>query len=195
MRISQILVFILILVYFLQIILSDRADNFVYLFILNPRDLKILQLVSSIFLHGSFFHLFLNCYALYFFGQVLEQKIGQRKFLEIFFISGIVGNLLYLLTVYINIIPPIPALGASGAIYGILGALVIFAPELTLLVFGIIPLKIKEAAILWFVLELVGTFDISSGIASAAHLGGLVAGYLLAKHYEKDVYIFYKQYF
>ena len=194
MRISQILVFVLVIAYFLQIILSKDATDFIFLFVLNPTDLKIWQLISSIFLHGSFLHLFLNCYALYFFGEVLEQRIGQRKFLEIFFLSGIFGNLLYLFTIYINIIPPIPALGASGAIYGIFGALVIFAPELRLLVFGFIPLKIKEAAVLWFILELIGTFDITSGIASAAHLGGLVVGYLLARHYEKEFGNFYKQF-
>ncbi|MEM4137427.1 MAG: rhomboid family intramembrane serine protease [Candidatus Anstonellaceae archaeon] len=171
------LVGIIFIVFLLQIVLPGFTKEFM----LVPTNLKPWQLISSIFLHGGFMHLFLNLYALYFFGQYLEYQIGTKKFLFLFFSCGLAGNLLYLFTIYLNIIPPIPALGASGAIYGILGALAVLNPNLQILLFGFIPLRMKEAAILWFVMEFVGSFDVSSGIGSAAHLGGLVLGYLIAK--------------
>ncbi|MCX8163279.1 MAG: rhomboid family intramembrane serine protease [Candidatus Micrarchaeota archaeon] len=174
----QYLVGLIFIIFLLQILIP----NFTKIFMLVPTNLQPWQLVSSIFLHGGFLHLFLNLYALYFFGQYLETIIGTKRFLLIFFLSGIAGNLLYLFTIYLNIIPPVPALGASGAIYGILGALAVLSPNLTILLFGLIPLKMREAAILWFVLEFIGSFDISSGVGSAAHLGGLVVGYLIAKN-------------
>ncbi|MFN3910264.1 MAG: rhomboid family intramembrane serine protease [Candidatus Anstonellaceae archaeon] len=177
--ITHYLLFLIVIVFFLQVIIGK---NFIEVFILNPAFLQPWQIVSAIFLHGGIFHLMLNAYALYFFGQILEYKVGQKIFLLIFFLSGITGNLLYLSTFYLGIIPPIPALGASGAIYGIMGALAVLTPNLTLLIFGIIPMRIKEAAVLWFILEFLGSFDISSGIGSAAHLGGLVTGYLIAKN-------------
>jgi membrane associated rhomboid family serine protease len=176
---------LIIFVFFLQIVIGE---SFIYLFFLNPASLQIWQLISSIFLHAGLMHLFLNCYALVAFGSFLEQKVGTRLFLIIFFLAGIFGNLLYLFTIYIGIIPPIPALGASGAIYGILGALALISPNLVILLFGFIPIKIKDAAILWVIIEFIGSFNASSGIGSAAHLGGLIVGYLIAKNQN----LFYK---
>ncbi|MFA5108039.1 MAG: rhomboid family intramembrane serine protease [Candidatus Micrarchaeia archaeon] len=161
------------------------VPGFTQIFYLNPQNLQIWQFVTSIFLHGSLMHIFFNAYSLFLFGPLLERKMGQKNFLIIFFLSGIAGNVLYELTTVAGIIAPIPSLGASGAIFGILGALVVAEPALVLLLFGIIPMKIRDAAILWFVLEFFGSFNTSSGIASAAHLGGLVVGYALAKYWLK----------
>lgn len=150
---------------------------FTDMFILSPD--KVLSepwlFVTNTFLHGSITHIFFNGIALFMFGTVLERKISKINFLILYFIAGILGSITYLLTIYLGIIPPIPALGASGAVYGILGATAILVPNMTVYVSGF-PMNIRHAAILWFVLEFLGSFNSSSGIASAAHLGGLIFG-------------------
>ncbi len=142
------------------------------------------RFVTSIFLHGGFIHLFFNGYALLLFGSILEKRINQKRFLILFFASGIIGSLIYLLTIYIGIAPSIPALGASGAIYGILGAVAIFTPNL-LIYFWFFPMRMKHAVILWVVIEFIGTFNVNSGIASAAHLSGLLFGLAYAHYIKK----------
>ncbi|MCX8205806.1 MAG: rhomboid family intramembrane serine protease, partial [Candidatus Micrarchaeota archaeon] len=88
-----------------------------------------------------------------------------------------------------GIAPPVPALGASGAIYAILGALAIVAPDMVVFLM-FIPLRMRQAAVLWVIIEFFGTFNTMSGIASAAHLGGLVLGlayayFALRRPYEQ----------
>lgn len=177
--------FALLAIIFACFILQGISPAFENAFIFNPQDLHAWQFVSAIFLHGGLMHLLLNAYALFAFGLVLENRLGEKMYLALFLATGIFGNILYYLTIVFGIIPPIPALGASGAIFGIFGALVVTDPHLRLLLFGVIPLKISHAAILWFVLESIGSFNVASGIASAAHLGGLVAGYAIAKFFYK----------
>ena len=181
MRVS----YILLIIIFISFMFQAAIPQYTEMFYLNPLDLQFFQLITSIFLHGGAMHLLFNSYALFAFGPVLESRIGRNNFLALFFGAGIAGNLLYYFTIVLGIIPPIPALGASGAIFGIFGGLVITDPNMRLLIFGIIPMKIRDMAILFFVLEFFGTFNSASGIASAAHLGGLVVGYLAVKFYFK----------
>ncbi|MBI5046582.1 rhomboid family intramembrane serine protease [Candidatus Micrarchaeota archaeon] len=108
----------------------------------------------------------------------------QKNYLIIFFGAGIVGGILYYLTYVLGMIPPIPALGASGGIYGLLGAVAMLLPDMVIYVW-FVPMRMKHAAILWAVLEFLGTFDVSGGIASAAHLGGLFFGLAYA-YYLKN---------
>ncbi|MFH1056196.1 MAG: rhomboid family intramembrane serine protease [Candidatus Micrarchaeota archaeon] len=153
------------------------------LFWFNPATVLSTQpwgFVTAIFLHGGFAHLFFNGFALLMFGPYLEQRVGSRKFLELFFAAGIAGSVFYLLFVMVGITPPLPALGASGAIYGILGALAILTPNLPVLIF-FFPTTMRNAALFWIAFEFLGTFNTSSGIASAAHLGGLFVGMAYAK--------------
>jgi membrane associated rhomboid family serine protease len=140
--------------------------------------------ITSIFLHGGLLHLFFNGYALVVFGSVLERRLDTNAYLILFFLSGIAGSILYLLTVLLGIAPPIPALGASGAIYGILGAVSVFAPNMIVYVWYL-PMRMREAAIFWIILEFIGTFNTASGIASAAHLGGLLFGLAYANYIKR----------
>jgi hypothetical protein len=127
--------------------------------------------VTSIFLHADFSHIFFNMFALFMFGIVLENKIGSKHFIIIFFLSGIIGSVGYMITASD---PMIPAIGASGAIYGILGALAVVMPLMTVWVVGI-PMPMIVAAVVWIALEVFGMFSPSS-IAHGAHLGGVVVG-------------------
>ncbi|MDD5022668.1 MAG: rhomboid family intramembrane serine protease [Candidatus ainarchaeum sp.] len=152
--------------------------------------------ITSIFLHGSFIHLFFNGYALFLFGSILEHKIKTKNFLILFFLAGLIGSIFYFSTILLNIAPAIPALGASGAIFGILGALAVLMPEMRIWLW-FFPMRMKHAALLWIALELFGTFNTGSGIASAAHLGGLlfgvIFGFYLKNKDEIDI-TFYRNY-
>ncbi|MGV8176248.1 MAG: rhomboid family intramembrane serine protease [Candidatus Bilamarchaeaceae archaeon] len=137
--------------------------------------------VTSIFLHGGFIHLFFNGYALFLFGSILERVVPKKEYFIGFFGAGIFGSILYYLVIIMGVAAPVPALGASGAIFGIMGMLTVLLPDMVIYIW-FLPLRMREAAIFWIFLEFVGTFNMASGVASAAHLGGLVFGILYAKY-------------
>lgn len=183
MYISNYLAAVLVVFFLLQTIIP----NFTSMFMLDP--LVAMQepwcFVTSIFLHTDIFHLFLNGLALIIFGILVEQRMKPHAFLVLFFGSGITGSLLYYATYFFGIIPPVPELGASGAVYGILGAAAILFPEERIYAW-FIPMKLKYAAILWIIIEFLGSFSIESGIASAAHLGGLIFGILFTFYLDRN---------
>jgi membrane associated rhomboid family serine protease len=130
--------------------------------------------ITSIFLHADFLHLFFNLFALFFFGIYLERIIGNRAFAILFIVSGVVGNLGYLVTSSNSYIP---AIGASGAIYGVIGTLAVIAPSLLIYIYGFIPVPMALAALIWALMDVAGLF-MPTGIAHGAHLGGMVVGLL-----------------
>ena len=138
------------------------------------------RFVTSMFLHSGLTHIFFNGYALLMFGSLLETRVSKGEYLLLYFGAGLLGGLLYYATYVIGMIPPIPALGASGAIYGVLGACAVLFPDVKILFMGFVPMSMRWAAVAWFLMEFVGTFNIASGIASAAHLGGLIFGIAFA---------------
>ena len=162
------LAFICIIVFFLQLIIPGFTD----LFILNLSALygfQIWRFLTAIFLHGSLLHLMYNMFALLLFGFILEKKIGSRNFLIVFLSSGILANL-----IAVNYYPS--SLGASGAVYGILGCLTILNPFIGVWVFGIIvPMFI--AAIIWIIGGIFGLF-FPSNVGDIAHLSGIFIGFL-----------------
>jgi membrane associated rhomboid family serine protease len=137
--------------------------------------------ITSIFLHathdqnGNLYlgHIFLNMFVLFFLGITLENKLGTKRFLLIYFLSGIAGSLGYMITATNSLTP---AVGASGAIYGILGTLVVLMPFLMVWIWGLIPVPLIVVAILWGLIDFFGLFSGGSGIAHGAHLGGLFVG-------------------
>lgn len=128
--------------------------------------------VTSLFLHADIYHLFFNMFALLFFGIYLERIIGNRAFAILFLLSGFFGNLGYLLT---TDDPMIPAIGASGAIYGVIGALATLAPLMMIFIYGMLPVPMIVAAIIYGLMDFTGLF-MPSDIAHGAHLGGMFLG-------------------
>jgi membrane associated rhomboid family serine protease len=124
------------------------------------------RLVTSMFLHVSFFHIAVNMYSLYFAGSILEQVIGRWRFLMLYVASGIAGSAGAL--VYS---PSVPTVGASGAIFGILGALFVLERQRHIATGG------QVAGLI--VLNLIITFVFSSYISVGGHVGGLIGGVIL----------------
>jgi len=153
-------------------VLQNIFNGFTDMFILNLKaiyEYQIWRFVTSIFLHGGVVHLLYNLFALLFFGFIFERKIGSWKFVGIFFISGIIGNI-----IGVNFYSS--SLGASGAIYGILGCLAIINPFMMVFAFGII-MPMFIAAIVWIIGDVMGVFGFGSqGTGYIAHLGGVFVG-------------------
>jgi len=156
-----------VIVFLIQASISGFTDVFVLNQLAYP---QIWRFVTSIFLHGSLVHLMYNMFALFFFGFSLERLIGSRKFLLVFFASGIIANL-----ISVNFYSS--SLGASGAIMGIIGALTIIKPFMMVWAFGLI-LPMFIAAILWVVGDILGVF-MPSNVGNIAHLSGVGVGLLL----------------
>ena len=149
-------------------------------------------IVTTMFIHspfrsinplGSMMHLIGNMFTLYFFGQYLINLVGEKKFLIVYFVGGVLGSIAFLL-----LAPPVStAIGASGAVFAVGGALTVLRPKLpvTLLLF-FIPVSIP----LW--MAVIGGFlIISPGIAWQAHLGGLVFGLAAGYYFRRRTRLLY----
>jgi len=129
--------------------------------------------VTSMFVHQEFFHLFANMITLYFFGSFLNRLVGSRRLLLVYFGGGIIGSFFFLL-----LAPPALAIGASGAVFALGGALVVMAPRLRVIIFPIpapVPLWVAIIGIV-VILTLLPMLNPFSNIAWQAHLGGFILG-------------------
>lgn len=138
--------------------------------------------VSSMFMHADLEHIFFNMFALFIFGLFLENRVRPTTFLLVYFLAGIVGNFGYMLTTYAGFFPGLtpgtPGLGASGAIYGVMGALGVIAPRASIYIMLIpIPIPMFVAVIIYAIIEVLGLFAPGT-IARGAHIGGLAVGVL-----------------
>jgi len=155
-----------------SIFLRLIIPGFVYTYLaLNPDHLmqKPWTLITYMFVHASFDHLFWNMLFLFFFGMELERRVGDRKFLQIYLLSGIVAALAQMAISSGSLV------GASGALYGALGCLAIIAPEIRVLIFFVIPLSIRAAVVLFALIDFL-TLGAADNIAHMAHITGLLVG-------------------
>lgn len=130
-------------------------------------------LLTSIFLHAGFTHLLVNGIALFFFGPMLEMRIGRKRFLHIFLGAGVLASAAQLLVIPSDIV----VLGASGAILGALGTLTVLAPRLPVLLFFLIPMQLWMVTLGFGAISAILAFSGPLGsIAHTAHLSGLVVG-------------------
>ena len=172
-------IWILLAVNFLLFIATAIAPALIFLLGLQPVGLltRPWTIVTNLFIHSGLWHILANMLTLYFFGRYLSILVGQRKFLLAYFGGGILGNILFIL-----LAPPFSvAIGASGAIFALGGALAMMRPKLRVFVFPIpVPLP------LW--LAVIGGFIIISlfpHIAWQAHLGGLVFGLIAGYFFRR----------
>ena len=139
------------------------------------------QLITYQFMHGDFWHIFMNMFMLWMFGTELEQNWGSRKILSFYLICGIGAGLLHII-MSITLGHIAPAIGASGSIYGLFFGFIMLNPDRRLIMFPIfIPIKAKWIGIGMVIISLIGGLSGGDGIAHFAHLGGGLMGFLLVK--------------
>lgn len=199
--ISNILIFTIYSLSSQNIVFENRFTNyFENNFVMVPNEIihgqQLYTLFTSMFMHATWLHLLGNMLFLYVFGDNIEDVFGHAGYLIFYLISGLAAAFAHILTMLFaptisNLIGiAIPSdltdgiVGASGAISGVLGAYLILYPKaqiLTIVLYVIIPIPAILFLGFWFVMQwLYGAFDTSGGVAYFAHIGGFIAGVILA---------------
>ena len=134
------------------------------------------QLITYGFLHGGWFHLGFNMWALFIFGEDLERFLGIKRYAGLYFTSVLTAGLTQLAFTWFAGLPPFPTVGASGAVFGVLlGFAMYFPKRMIILIIPPIPLPARVFVVLYAALELyLGVTGSQEGVAHFAHLGGLV---------------------
>jgi membrane associated rhomboid family serine protease len=160
---------------------------------LQPTPLPALRLTiwTSIFMHGSFAHLFGNMLFLWIFGDNVEDRLGHLRYLIFYLLCGLLASLAHVASTYaFGGDPLVPSLGASGAISGVLAGYVVLSPRrrVRVILFRILTDVPAYVAIgMWFGLQLIsglgalGPGAKAGGVAYGAHIGGFLAGLVLIK--------------
>ncbi len=171
-------------------------------------DFRIYQIVTYMFMHGNFGHLFFNMFALWMFGNTLENIWGSKRFLLFYMVCGIgaglcqelvqyiqystslanystvnMGGHIVTMDAYLNMMPTV---GASGAIYGLLLAFGMMFPNSLIYFYFLIPIKAKWFVIGYAVIELITGLTGVDNVAHFAHLGGMLFGLLLILYWKKN---------
>lgn len=171
------------------------------------------QLITHMFMHGDFLHLFFNMYSLWIFGSVLENVWGPHKFFLYYMVTGLGAAVLHSFVIEIELsslmqevqngsyiarekaamLINTPTVGASGAVFGVLlGYGMLFPNNVIQLIFPPIALKAKWFVMIFGVIELtLGFTNTGSNIAHFAHLGGMLFGYLLILYWKKNNKMYY----
>lgn len=137
--------------------------------------------ITSLFLHQWPGHFLGNMVALFLFGKIVSDLVGDRRVLPIYLLGGLVGNALYFISALLfpHLISPY-ALGASGAIMALAGAALILAPDYRVMLFLLGEVKVKYIVLVLLLLDLVSIANNSNTGGHAAHLGGFIAGCVIA---------------
>jgi membrane associated rhomboid family serine protease len=172
----------LLTIFFPDVIINELGFNSTYLSL--SQFPQIYTIVTSMFVHDGFLHILGNMFVFFFMGIAFEQRIGRKKFLIIYFITGIIAALAQSL---VQLGHPILLVGASGAIFGVLGAFAYAYPwdEIVMPVpvgiMLIMRIKVIYATIIFAIFEtVIVMLSVSDNTAHFAHLGGLASGVLLA---------------
>ncbi len=167
------------------------------------------QVITHMFMHGGFWHIFFNMYTLFIFGVVVERILGSKKFLIFYFICGLGAAGLQIATQYIEmqaflnsasqsalrsiaLLKSTPTVGASGAIYGVLMGYAMLFPESRMtLIFPPVTLSAKWMVVIFAAIELfTGIVGWVDGVAHFAHLGGMLIGWLMIRWWRRRGVLF-----
>ena len=159
----------------------------------------VVTLVTSVFMHGGWFHLISNMWFLWVFGDNVEDAMGRLRFIVFYLLTGVLAALAQ---VVMDVSSPIPLVGASGAISGVMGAYLVLYPRVkidTIVFLGFFITRWTVPAYMmllyWAFIQVVGSLPSLSGagsgggVAFLAHLGGFVAGALLIKPFARPEYL------
>ena len=173
---------------------------------IGASDFRPYQFVTYMFMHGNFAHIFFNMFALWMFGNSIENAWGPKRFLIFYMVCGIGAGLTQELVQYIQLrdlvenyqyvklngqsIPVdaylnmLTTVGASGAVYGILLAFGMMWPDSRIYIYFAIPIKAKWFVIIYGLLELFSGFSSVDNVAHFAHVGGMLWGFLLILYWR-----------
>lgn len=201
--VNAMLIAVNILVFFYELSLGSHLPRFINYYGLvpasftatDPTGFRIYPLFTFMFLHGGWLHIIGNMLYLYIFGDNVEDRIGHFKYLFFYLIIGLISALSQALA---NLHSTIPMIGASGSIAGVLGAYILYFPRAKVLAllpifFFIQIVEIPAVAFLlfWFVIQFfsgiasLAVTQSGGGVAFWAHVGGFIAGFFLARPFEK----------
>ena len=181
------------LVFFYELSLDEYSrDYFINRYGLVPAHMRLLTLVTSMFLHGGWLHIIGNMLFLWAFGKSLEDAMGHSKFLAFYLMCGVAAGIAH---VALNLYTTLPTVGASGAIAGVMGAYLVKFPRakihtLVFLFIFVTMADIPAAFILvyWFITQLFSEYGsisqtqvVNGGVAYAAHIGGFISGMILVQ--------------
>ena len=209
------LMIINVLVFLTQNIVGQReeglVENWFALHDLHSVYFKPHQLITHMFMHGSFAHLFFNMFGLWMFGAAIEHRYGAKRFLQFYIISGLGAAVLHMGILYVEMEPIMDifrrlpmeeqleliespsfkvnaaTLGASGAVFGCLAAFGYLYPNSIIMINFLLPMKAKWLVLIYAGMELFLAFRNSAGdtVAHFAHLGGALTGFLLVYFWNK----------
>jgi membrane associated rhomboid family serine protease len=177
----------------------DRQNRLVYLALIPAYVVQAgawWQIVTYMFVHANWSHIFFNMLALFLFGTQLEHRMRSGEFLLFYFVCGIGAGLVTMLINNATGMGAVPVVGASGAIYGLLLAFAAFFPNDRIYIFGILPMRAPTAVLVFagieIVLQLTG---LQSGVAHLAHLSGLLFAYfyLLFRYRINAISLFFRR--
>ncbi|MBI3877746.1 MAG: rhomboid family intramembrane serine protease [Verrucomicrobia bacterium] len=166
---------------------DDRLDVFFGLSLAGVKKGWVWQFVTYSFLHGGVWHLICNGLMIFFCGRVMEEVLGSRGFLKLYFVSCVAGAALQIAMAFAvpDLYGKALVIGASGAAMGLLAAFATMFPhkEICLYLFFVFPITLLARTLLWFfgALSLFGMLVPLDGVAHAAHMGGLLAGIVFVK--------------
>ncbi len=191
-HVTRVFIIINLVVFFFFWFLGNSSfEDAIFNFGIIPADVvageRLYTLFTSMFMHGGILHLAGNMLYLYIFGDNIEDAFGHGRYFAFYFICGIAASLMHIVSITIAEEMRIPAVGASGAISGVLGAYLLLYPRarvLTLVLYGwAFVARIPSIFFIgfWFVYQLLlGFLPQSGGVAYWAHIGGFIAGMALA---------------
>jgi membrane associated rhomboid family serine protease len=159
-------------------------DNYFALSVDGLRNCYFWQLLTFQFMHANWLHIIFNSLVIFFFGRSVETVLGPARFLSLYFVSGIIGGVVQVLFTLGTHSLDAPVVGASAGASGLIAAFAaIYWTERFTLLFYFIPVTMYGKTLLWISIGLavLGILTPSNGIANAAHLGGIVAGFFCAR--------------
>ena len=164
--------------------------------VIDNEPINIFTPITSMFLHGSWSHILGNMLFMWVFGNNIEDSMGRVRFLVFYLVCGIAAGMAH---VFVQPGSPVPTVGASGAISGVLGAYLVLYPQVRVrmlfifvIFFKVIPIRAWLVLIWWFAWQVLSGLpelttmrpEVSSGVAFWAHVGGFIAGLVLVKLFE-----------
>jgi len=169
-----------------------QLNRFIRVYAIVPEFFRPSMLLTSMFLHGGWMHVLGNMWFLWIFGKGIEDLLGHARFLIFYLACGVAAGIIHTFTNYYS---PVPTLGASGAIAGVMGAYLVKFPRTSIVTlififvfFTTVDIPAAFLLIYWFLIQFfsgvgsVGESQVSRGdIAWFAHVGGFLAGMALVK--------------